>query len=321
MLESNHIKSVDIKNIFEVSAMLKMFGRLKKEEEGQVLVAAAMMMTLFLSIGAFVLDYGLVTLQKLQLQNAADAAALAGAQSVDMITESALDALIYEYADANVENSLFKSELTVQKIYVSKATKTLSVKVSQKVETLFGGLFAKDSVISADATARLTRIWNGEALPFINYVKAPTESSVNTLWDHVDVGLADRIEKKECTIVTDPVTGKIYFRVGYTDGIDLQNGVDSQIKTDLNTILAQGKVQYIFSLTPEAIANRKYNLDNRTHVNFNDLVLMKVEILTYEDNGIDRNMTFKVLAVYDIVDGKYPETDFYTSRLEVKLTE
>lgn len=301
--------------------MLKMFGRLKKEEEGQVLVAAAMMMTLFLSIGAFVLDYGLVTLQKVQLQNAADAAALAGAQSVDMITDSALNTLIYEYADANVENGLFKSELLVQKTYVSKATKTLSVSVSQKVETLFGGLFAKDSVISADATAKLTRIWNGEALPFINYVKAPELDTVNTLWDHVDVGLADRIEKKECTIVTDPATGKLYFKVAYTDGIDLQNGVDSQIKTDLNTILAQGKTQYIFSLSPEAIETSKYNLDNNTHVDFNDLVLMKVEIISYEDNGNDRNMSFKVLGVYDIVGGKYPDTDFFTSRFEVKLTE
>lgn len=301
--------------------MLKMFGRLKKEEEGQVLVAAAMMMTLFLSIGAFVLDYGLVTLQKVQLQNAADAAALAGAQSVDMITESALDTLIYEYADANVENGLFKSELVVQKTYVSKATKTLTVNVSQKVETLFGGLFAKDSIISADATARLTRVWNGEALPFINYVKAPEENSVNTLWDHVEVGLADRIEKKECSIVTDPATGKLYFRVNYSDGIDLQNGVDSQIKTDLNTILAQGKIQYIFSLSPEAIASNKYNLDNNTHVEFSDLVLMKVEIITYEDNGIDRNMSFKVLGLYDIVNEIYPETDFFTSRCEVRLTE
>ncbi|MBP1919834.1 pilus assembly protein TadG-related protein [Youngiibacter multivorans] len=301
--------------------MLKMLGRLKKEEEGQVLVAAAMMMTLFLSIGAFVLDYGLVTLQKVQLQNAADAAALAGAQSVDMITDSALDTLIYEYADANVENSLFKSELTVQKTYVSKATKTLSVKVSQKVETLFGGLFATDSLISADATAKLTRVWNGEALPFINYVKAPELNSINTLWDHVEVGLADRIEKKECSIVTDPATGKIYFTVNYSDGIDLQNGVDSQIKTDLNTILAQGRTQYIFSLSPEAITTSKYNLDNNTHVDFNDLVLMKVEIITYEDNGDDRNMSFRVLGLYDIVNEIYPETDFFTSRFEVRLTE
>lgn len=301
--------------------MLKMFGRLKKEEEGQVLVAAAMMMTLFLSIGAFVLDYGLVTLQKVQLQNAADAAALAGAQSVDMITDSALNTLIYEYADANVENGLFKSELVVEKTFVSKATKTLTVNVSQKVETLFGGLFAKDSIISADATAKLTRVWNGEALPFINYVKAPEENTINTLWDHVDVGLADRIEKKECSLVTDPATGKIYFTVKYTDGIDLQNGVDSQIKTDLNTILAQGKIQYIFSLSPDAIATKKYNLDNNTHVDFNDLVLMKVEIISYIENGIERNMTFKVLDIFDIVNEMYPETDFYTSRFEVRLTE
>jgi hypothetical protein len=204
---------------------------------------------------------------------------------------------------------------------VSKATKTLSVKVSQKVETLFGGLFAKDSVISADATARLTRVWNGEALPFINYIKAPEVDSINTLWNHVDVGLADRIEKKECSIVTDPATGKIYFNVKYTDGIDLQNGVDSQIKTDLNTILAQGNIQYIFSLSPEAIDTAKYDLSNNAHVDFNDLVLMKVENIIYDDNGVDRQMSFRVLDVYDIANGEYPETDFFTTRFEVRLTE
>jgi hypothetical protein len=89
----------------------------------------------------------------------------------------------------------------------------------------------------------------------------------------------------------------------------------------LNTILAQGKIQYIFSLSPDAIATKKYNLDNNTHVDFNDLVLMKVEIISYIENGIERNMTFKVLDIFDIVNEMYPETDFYTSRFEVRLTE
>jgi len=97
--------------------------------------------------------------------------------------------------------------------------------------------------------------------------------------------------------------------------------VDSQIKTDLNTILAQGNIQYIFSLSPEAIATAKYDLSNNAHVDFNDLVLMKVENIIYDDNGVDRQMSFRVLDVYDIANGEYPETDFFTTRFEVRLTE
>lgn len=55
-----------------------MFRRLRKNEEGQVLVFVAMLMFALLGFSALVIDVGYFYVEKNQLQNAVDAAALAG---------------------------------------------------------------------------------------------------------------------------------------------------------------------------------------------------------------------------------------------------
>lgn len=53
-----------------------------KHEGGQVLVLAALMMTVLMGIAALAVDVGMVTVTKSKLQNDADAAALAGAMEI-----------------------------------------------------------------------------------------------------------------------------------------------------------------------------------------------------------------------------------------------
>jgi Flp pilus assembly protein TadG len=59
--------------------LLKLIKRLKKEEQGQALIMVALMLTMLLGFAALVVDVGMMYVTKAELQNAADAAALAGA--------------------------------------------------------------------------------------------------------------------------------------------------------------------------------------------------------------------------------------------------
>lgn len=75
--------------------ILKMF----RNEEGQILVFVAIAMVAIMGFSALAIDVGMVSIQKSNLQNAADAAALAGAQ--DIGTENDPEDTAIAYADKN----------------------------------------------------------------------------------------------------------------------------------------------------------------------------------------------------------------------------
>src|SRR5256885_11766578 len=51
-------------------------------ESGQILVMAALLMVVFLGVVGFAVDYGVMLLERQRLQNAVDAASLAGARAL-----------------------------------------------------------------------------------------------------------------------------------------------------------------------------------------------------------------------------------------------
>lgn len=59
--------------------MYNLFNKLRKEEDGQSLVMVALLFVVLLSFSALVVDVGMLYVAKAELQNAADAGALAGA--------------------------------------------------------------------------------------------------------------------------------------------------------------------------------------------------------------------------------------------------
>jgi hypothetical protein len=63
-------------------SILRVFSNLKGNEKGSVLVLAAAMMVAILGSTALVVDLGTLTLEKIRLQNACDAAALAAAREL-----------------------------------------------------------------------------------------------------------------------------------------------------------------------------------------------------------------------------------------------
>lgn len=303
--------------------MKRLIKRLKREEQGQILLGVALSMMFLLGMGAFVLDYGLMAVQKTQLQNAADAAALAGAQSIHLMTETQLALIVADYAEKNVEDGFINETPEVTITQYDRMANTLSVRVTQTAGKVLSGLFSEEEItLTAEATAKMTRKWDGEALPFLNYQIKPEVSGTVILWsqDSNSPQVVDRVDKKEYELIQDPATLRYYYKLEYENGVDLQNGVASDIKAGMSAMISNGMTQYLLSVSPEAFAANTYKtITNRTVIPLKDLVLMKVNVKSYEDNGAMRNLTFTIEEIYDIGDGKYPETAMHSERFNVRL--
>ncbi len=129
-----------------------------KNECGQAMVLVAISLVVILGLGAFSFDIGRVALQKSELQNIADAAALAGAQELPNVSVSTSTAITY--ADANgllaTQNCIMKDGdcIVVTTPYAGDATK-IEVVVTRKVDYTIAkviGFEDKDVLARAVAT-------------------------------------------------------------------------------------------------------------------------------------------------------------------------
>ncbi len=140
------------------------FRRLRRES-GQALVLAAAAMVVILGMAAMAIDVGMFLQERRDLQNAADAAALAGAPDLPASPGDAV-------ADATAwaeHNGIGAGELegvTVSTTYVTDDTVTVQVK--RDVPWLFARVLGKGSdTIRADATARVgSPAWADNVMPW-----------------------------------------------------------------------------------------------------------------------------------------------------------
>ena len=140
--------------------LVKLIKRLKKEEHGQALIMVVLLLTALLGFAALVVDVGNLYLVKSQLQNAADAAALAGAQ--DLETAINAESTAKNYAEAN---GVPKSETSVDTTYNNTSSK-IEVVASKNVSYTFArvlGLIETD--VTARAVAQKSTV-GGEALNY-----------------------------------------------------------------------------------------------------------------------------------------------------------
>jgi Flp pilus assembly protein TadG len=121
----------------------------ERRESGAVMVIAALMMVSLLTITALVVDTGMVYLTRVQLQKAADAAALAGAQTLALTaaTDQA-EASGAEYLAANIQNTLQPS------FFTDLQQRRFTVKVGKTVEFFFAPIIGiTQTVVRVNATA------------------------------------------------------------------------------------------------------------------------------------------------------------------------
>jgi len=133
--------------------------KFRDDEQGAVAVLVALSMTVLLGFAAFAVDFGMLSSVKQSLQNAADAAALAGAAELaDGANASAVQLAVRSYADKNgvaegdssvtAESSVSGSVVTVNVsrtvemgfsvVLTGKQTRTVRASAAAEATTIFG---------------------------------------------------------------------------------------------------------------------------------------------------------------------------------------
>lgn len=312
--------------------MLKKLKRLKKEEHGQVLVFFVGVFAILLGIMALVVDVGNVYWQKAELQNVADAAALAGAQ--DLPTANTAISTAVGFSGKNglraTQNGVKKDgdTITVTVPYNGDSTK-IKVVCTRTVQYTFARFLGfTQSDVSAHAVAEKKTSWEGEALPFINWHNSfLTMGTQVEVWDKVDSGYFQCIENFDIMNNVSPYD-KIYFQLHIEDGLQIKNGKVANKKKEIEyyynthkSTLTPTPYIYIFSLSPKALATGKAILQDGSEKNIADLknkadyVSLKSLVLvkcTFDDY---QKMILKLtsVATYDLGndDAGYPNLPDY----------
>lgn len=141
--------------------MMKTIKKLLKEDHGQALVLVALIFSVLLGFGALVIDYGYLSLQKRELQNAADAAALAAVYELSLHESNEISEVIkknikktaYDYARYN-STALNNTPITSADIDLIISDKIIKVDLSHDFDLFFAkAIGLSSSIVSASATA------------------------------------------------------------------------------------------------------------------------------------------------------------------------
>ena len=120
-------------------------------ERGSAIIFIAISMVVLIGFGALAVDVGLMTYHKGKLQNAVDAAALAGAHEIPESTTQG-GSVAQEYLANNGEDV---ASLVSHNIYFEQSNKKIVVEATYRVDFFFAGVMGKDS---ADISVRAAAI-------------------------------------------------------------------------------------------------------------------------------------------------------------------
>lgn len=282
-----------------------MFSKLElfKKESGQAMIIAALGMVVVLGFAALVIDIGAVSVERRNLQNIADSAALGGA--ADLPNASTADTTAVSIANA--------SSVQSQTVTPFEGDKTrIKVTVKANVTYTFARILGFTSTeVSASAVAQKNPKWSGEALPFLNLDDDYKTSNKIVAWEKTGPGDFESLWKDEYepyNLGKNDDHSKGYFTVDYQNGIEITKGTVATIKQEVGYIYEQHKPLYIFSLSSDAI--KKYTdvkLKNNDVIPLSDLVLLQVTFDSYDYSG--KTLFLTVTGVYDINNGVFP-TDY-----------
>lgn len=324
--------------------MGRIIKRLKTEEDGQSLVMIVLLLGVLLGFSALVVDVGLMYAEKSKLQNAADAAALAGA--MELPDKTAAESVAEIYADNN--------EVPFEDVIITFPEKT---KIKADVEGDVPYIFAKflnlagnGTTVKATAVAQVEYHWDGQALPLTNTGSLYTSENIllRTNKSPGDKSQIYDFYKKTSS------TGKNSYYVKYDDGIVIDQGngnttsnIDGSLKlnpvvADILTSAKVGDTFYLLSVRSDIIdsfmnhngsilvTDKDGSSQTRTANNgglkagdvipFNMLVLLEVAYVDRKDAN-DTDIEMKYIQEYDIVNGVYPEGNEKFSSTTSKLIE
>ena len=300
--------------------ILKLINNEKGSMPGMILMA----LVFFMFAGALVVDVGVLYLTKIQLQNAADAGALAGAMELDPTNATSDPVGIAErYARNNNTTGTMTAAATVTR-------PTITVVCSKTVPYFFARFFPgfSNQVVSAQAVARLVYD-GGKSLPFVNLQDDYLASSEIGLWTDSEAGNFERVHASDC-IITNPGTS-VYFEINYQDGLTITNGVVNTIKQEVQNVFNRhDPYVYVLSLSSDVIRsgvvkmadgsikalskkNKGYPFIGNADVIARDqLVFLKCTFNVYDSSPHEAGLTF--IEEYDIGHGEFPPNHL-TARL------
>ncbi len=299
--------------------------KLIKNEKGSMLGMILMALVFFVFTAALVVDVGVLYLTKIQLQNAADAGALAGAMELDPANAASDPIGIAEaYAEAN--------DTTGRTTAVATVTRpTITVVCSKTVPYFFARLFPgfASQELSARAVARLVYD-GGKSLPFVNLQDDYRDHSQIQLWEVQEPGSFERVHESDYVITNHSGSG-VYFEISYLDGLRITNGVVNTIKQDVQTIFNRHEPYvYLLSLSSDVIksgvvkmndgslralskTNKAYPFIGNTDIIARDqLVFLKCTFNVYDSSPHEAVLTF--IEEYNIGNDVFPP-DHITARL------
>lgn len=307
--------------------------KLKTDQSGQSLVLVALSLMVLLGVASIAVDYGYLAWQKRQIQNAADAAALAGAQSLK--SESIANEMAIEYS---FENGFVIDESNVETPYEGDSYK-IKVTISETFPTFFGRILKiNEGVITANAVAEKIPRWEGEGLPFINLTFDYSQNNELGAWTMAGEGIKGTLQDFN-TVNGD--TDDPYFDVKYEDGVTVtpgfsagQKGLDSStLKDGLKKIIKpeyeNKKIFYLYSLSSKVIQEGEFTvnndkdnpipLDKLNQLKNNDvidpeqLVVIQVLFNGTDNYNVPKNLSLTYTGkVYDLVT-EFPTKELYTT--------
>lgn len=278
---------------------MKRIRKLYKEEDGQALALVAFMLVGLLGFAALVIDVGMMYSRKAELQLAADAGALAGAQK---LPGSPAEARVLA-RDLAKQNGAPESGITPETPYDGKNNK-IRVSIQTTEPTFFARVLGiEQTTVTAWAVAENNR-WSGDALPFLNLDGLAEDSPVNQpldAWNKTGPGDKERIENGDLIIT--PSSIKVNFDNDPEDHIKFKKGKDmSLIKEPLQQIIKVGKKVYLISIKHSLIDSYQKKgtneLKNKDEVPAEDTVLLECEV-TDDWNGTGSDtISLKFKAAY-----------------------
>lgn len=136
-----------MKNKFFRIKISGLFNRIKKEESGAIVVIVALAMVVILGFAALVIDVGRISLEKQELQNAIDAACLAGAQELPNTATAKVTAYHFIELNGYQDSDILEPTFT-------NSNNTISITGSKNVEYTFAKILGFDSTtVQPDASA------------------------------------------------------------------------------------------------------------------------------------------------------------------------
>jgi hypothetical protein len=292
----------------EGNEMNKFFGKIK-DESGQALVIVALSVVVLFGATAMSVDLGMAYNAKAELQAAADAAALAGAQDLPNATVAKQAAENYAgFNEVKVEN-------VVAVTPYAGNTRQIEVTCTQEFEYFFAKILGFDSkVIVARAVAERRLVWGGETLPFMN-IDDPYDNPADptiVLWEKTQTGDYEQLlnrnnhpeyeftydgDKKNSSAINCMLNGLGDLAIDIRNGLNAS--IDSEVE-ELCTLWQANESGFIYILSLKTIPTDPLNYINANTIKeggkvtgasipLDEIVLLKCSITDFILSPVSAN--------------------------------